>query len=255
MRPPFSRFLLPALAGLLLAMAPAARAAEMDSADAVITRARSYLGTEQALQAVNSIRFTGVFSSQLGDAEPQVGQIELIFQKPFQHRSVITLESGQVETTALDGLESWVLIQDGDRKQLRLLTNAQTRTLRANVWETLEFYREADRNRAQTERVGTETIDGVVCDKIAIRFDANTVRYRYFEQATGRLVLTETDRDRTRELGERVVNGVRFPHQIVTTIRGTDGTARIVTITFDEIVLNERFPEEWFRVPSVTTLR
>jgi hypothetical protein len=62
----------------------------------------------------------------------------------------------------------------------------------------------------------------------------------YFNEATGRLVLTETLRgERIRESGVIEVNGIKFPEVLTTETPAPDGTTQIIAIHFDKVEVNE----------------
>jgi outer membrane lipoprotein-sorting protein len=53
-----------------------------------------------------------------------------------------------------------------------------------------------------------------------------------------------------------VVAGVRFPQKlIVTSTIDSDGKTRVVTITFDRVVVNETFPASTFELPFLSGIR
>jgi outer membrane lipoprotein-sorting protein len=241
---------------VLVLLAAGARAASAPAAvDAVISRARARLGPEAALTAVTSIRFQGTYETS-GDGEtPQKGTIEMIFQKPLQHRSVINSSTGREEVTALDGLESWMRVKDGKEQRLTLFPKEQTKTLRANTWQTLEFYRGVERVGGSVELLGDETVGGVLCSKVIFRHDTNLSWTRYFDKATGRLMLTETAQGKTREEGEIVSDGICFPQKITSTVKGSSGKEVTVTIVFEKVTVNEKFPASLFTVPTLASLR
>ena len=217
--------------------------------------ARAYLGADSALNEVKSVRYTGtLLAPDPADATKQVAsKIEIVFQKPEQQRITSTSDK-VIETTALDGYEAWMRVQDpNDPKKWRqtLLGVDQIKRLRANTWENLSFFRGLDGHGGRLEDQGTTTIDGVTCQKLAFIHAPNIVFNRYFDVATGRLVLTETEAGGTiREQGEIMVNGIRFPKSIVTTAKNAKGQSQTVTITFDQVQVNETFPASYFRVPS-----
>ena len=252
---PFMRAPFRLLLALVLLAAGLHAAAAPSELDAVITRARARLGTEPVLVAVTAVRFQGTYET-VGDGEtPQKGTIEMIFQKPFQHRSTITSSTGREEVTGLDGLESWMRIKEGKDQRLTLFPKEQTKTLRANTWQTLEFYRGVERIGGTVALLGEETIDGVLCAKVIFRHDTNLTWTRYFEKTTGRLVLTETAQGKTREEGEIVTDGIRFPKKISSTVKGASGKDVTVTIVFEKVAVNEKFPANLFTVPTISSLR
>ena len=232
---------------------PPARAAEPE----IIARARTYLGNEAALAQVTSLHYAGMLVLDEGDATAKAQgpvKVEIIFTKPSRQRSVITSEK-RVETTVLDGYEGWQKVQDpsdNSRWQLSLLQADQIRSLRANVAENLSFFRNTGDPKCTVENQGAAEIDGIACRKIAFIYTPQIAFYRYFDEATGRLVMTETQQGESiREQGEIIVGGVRFPRTLVTTLKRPDGGAQRITINFEQVTVNEVFPDSLFAMPSL----
>jgi outer membrane lipoprotein-sorting protein len=226
----------------------------------IIARARSFVGTEEALAGVTSVQYVGTLETTdpADPAKKSRAKIEIVFQKPEQQRIAATSEK-MVEVTALDGYEGWQRVEDPkDVTKWRqvLLTKEQIKRLRANTWENLAYFRGIERVGGRLEDQGTATIDGVTCQKIAFIHQPNIVFIRYFDVATGRLVFTETEAGGTiREQGEMIVQGIRFPRSIVTTSKDPKGQVVTVTITFEKITLNESFPAKVFAVPALGRAR
>jgi outer membrane lipoprotein-sorting protein len=224
---------------------------------AIIAKARAFVGSEAALEAVRSVHYVGtlVTTDPADPAKQTRAAMEIIFQKPEQQRIMATSDK-TIEVTALDGYEGWQRIQDAaDPSKWRqtLLGTEQIKRLRANTWENLSFFRGIERLGGRVEEQGTKEIDGVMCQKIAFIHAPAIVFYRYFDIATGRLVFTETEAGGTiREQGEMIVDGVRFPRSIVTATKNAKGELQTVTINFEKIVLNQTFPAQQFRVPALS---
>lgn len=228
--------------------------------DLWIGKARAAVGPESALETVQSIHFSGTFTTT--EKEPVNGDannlkdvnvvlaIDIVFQKPYQQR--ITRRSNTVvETTALDGYDAWVRRADAtdDKKwQLSLLDAQQVKRLRANTWENLFFYRGIEKRGGKVEFGGDVTVDGKDCVKLTFTHAENIVFTRYFEKATGRLVRTETESGgEIREDGEIRAGGLRFPRTLIN--KAPNG--QIATITFDSVKINEPFPTDTFAVPTL----
>jgi outer membrane lipoprotein-sorting protein len=252
MKTPF-RFL--ALLGLLLLPLTGVRAGDVDG---VIARARATVGSEAALAALQSVHYTGTLETTATDekGEPKQVQvaIEIIFQKPYRQRIVATSED-KIEITALDDYEGWQREQDpkdSARWRMTLLSKDQIKRLRANTWENLCFFRGLERRGGRVEDLGAASVDGKDCRKLAFIHEDNIVFYRYFDQASGRLALTETEAGvRIREQDDIIAGGLRFPRKIVTDRKLADGKTRTVTIVFDKITVNETFADSLFAVPSM----
>lgn len=221
----------------------------------ILAKARAYLGTEEALNAVKSVHYTGTVNSPdpTDPAKQTRATIDIIAQKPNQQRVVATSEKA-IETTAVDGYEGWQRVVDKanpKNQRMVVLKPDAVKRLRAQAWENLSFFRGLERQGGRVEDQGPATIDGVACQKIAFIHAPNIIFYRYFDVATGRLVETVTeDGGTTREEGERVVNGVRFPKSMKMTVKSAKGDMQNVMIALDTITVNEPFPASVFRLPS-----
>jgi hypothetical protein len=241
-----------------LALATASFGAE--GADQVIARARAWLGSEKALNAVSTIHFKGTLetTAKVPSAEDKTKLVdrvlklpaEIIFQKDYQQRITVT-DAKVIETTALDGYDAWqkrANPANPSQWQVTLLDANQVKRLRANTWENLNFFAGIERKGGRVELGGDFTVDGVACVKLSFIHADNIVFRRYFDKATGRLIKTETENGgEIREEGEVVVNGVRFPRKVIN--RGANGL--VTTISFDSVVLNERIPAGEFAVPAL----
>jgi hypothetical protein len=231
--------------------------------DAVIAKARAHLGPDATLEAITSIHYVGTRTGEATTKDkdgklvtrPFKETVDIIFQKPYYQR-VMLVSNVATEITALDDYEAWDRLQDATdptRWRLTLLDKNQVTSQRANTWENLAFYRGIERRGGHVEDLGPATIDGHACEKLAFVHEPGLTFYRYFDTATGQLLLTGTENgDLTREHGEMMVNGVRFPKSLVST--GKDpatGKERSSVITLDKITLNEIFPESLFAVPMV----
>lgn len=251
-----TRYFLSSLALLFAAFAPL----RADTAEQWIAKARAYLGTEQALGAVTSVRITGqihlVDKTPAPDDKTKVVErpvtlpVEIIFQKPFQQRITITRPE-VILTDGLDGYDAWQKRTDPQKPtqwRLSLLDARGIKNLRANTWENLNFYRGLEKKGGSVVVNGDETVDGVACVKISFIHGENLVFQRFFEKATGRLVKTVTDNGtEIREEGSLTVNGIRYPRKVV----NKSATGEITTIDFDKVVLNETIPASEFAVPGL----
>ncbi|MDD2764038.1 MAG: hypothetical protein PHE83_08725 [Opitutaceae bacterium] len=237
-------------------------AARAQTAEQIISKARAYLGDEAALSAVKSVHFVGTMETRQlvpEGSKPLQFAIDIVFQKPYQQR-ITRSTSTATEITGLDDYDGWQRIQDmtdPSRWQLTLLDPLIIKKLRANTWENLNFFKGLEKRGGSVKVIGPAAIDGAAVVKAAFIHEPGITFYRYFDTATGKLVLTETDQgDRIKEEGEIMVDGLRFPRRVTTASRATDAKGQVVdnpiVITFDKITLNEVFPDSIFAVPSMT---
>lgn len=231
----------------------------------IVAKARAYLGTEAALNAVKSVHYAGTLVITEEDGKT-VGRatVDLVFQSPQRQRveAIYEKRPDRVsfrETTALDDSEGWQVLQEVDdlsRWQFKVFDAAELKVLRARTWENLTFYRGIEERGGRIEDMGDVTTEGVKCRKVAFIYSPAAIFYRHFDVNTGRLVFTETaDGSALKEEGEILVDGIRFSKRIVQRSRDTDGKIKILTTTFDKITLNEEFPASFFAMPSVPSPR
>ena len=231
-----------------------------ETVEQVIARARAYLGTERALEAVTSIHFTGTLVTtgkgpSAADKSVLVDQplqlpVEIIVQKPYQQQFTLN-RPDSIETRALDGYDGWV--QNTSRanprqRRLRLLAATEIKQLRANTWENLNFFGGLEKKGGRVQLDGEATVDGVECVKLSFFHTDEIIFHRFFDRASGRLVRTETESGgEIREEGEIIVDGVRFPRKVIN--KAPNG--QVTSLVFDRIMLNETVPAEVFAVPAL----
>ena len=245
-----------ALLCLCLALA-SSLSGRADEVAAVIAKARAYVGKEETLAALRSIHYVGTVRviAEKPEEKPAPRRIEIIFQKPYQQRIVVTGEKVS-ETTALDDYEAWQRVADPadpSRWRFTLLRAEEIKRRRANVWENLAFYRGIESRGGQVDDLGVVEVDGQQCHKLVFTHDADIVFNRYFSVATGRLVLTEAGAgltEKIREEGELLAGGLRFSRRL-RAVSAVEGREHVVVIDFDSITVNESFPASLFAVPSL----
>ena len=235
-------------------MAPAAARAE----PAVLGLARAFIGPESTIDGIKSIHFVGSVQRVDPDQAAEsavVDGLDMTFAKPLRQRLVVRGPKAS-RTTVLDGYDAWDWVQENlDPTKFRLtwLNAADIRTLRANTWENLYYYRGPE--GGSVEDKGPATIDGVACERVDFTHGPGIVYERYFDRDTGRLVLTVKGAELIRESGEIRADGIRFAKTIVSTTKNASGKDVITTVTFDSVVLNEPLRADFFAVPSVPTAK
>lgn len=228
--------------------------ASTPEADAIIAKARAAIGGDAALDAVNSLHLFGsieMTETPAGAEPPEKSKIEIIFQKPCHHRLVVT-SAKSIDITGLDDYFAWRRVEtEGARARNIPMEFDQTRRLRANTWENLYFFHGVSQGRGEIVDQGETVLDGVKARKIAFRYGPGIEFTRYFNIATGRLLLTETTVvGKIREEGEIKAGGVLFPRKIViSSPEAVDGKLREITLTFDRVLVNETFPASTFEQP------
>jgi len=236
---------------LALALAVLALGASAAEEPPIIAKAREFLGGEEVLSRVRSLRFIGTVNSFSGSAPPV--SLVLTYQRPFQQRLVSTSPAA-VEVTGLDGDVGWRRIHEPrDLKKWRdeALDADQVARLRAGTFESLAFFRGIDSVGGRLESTGTARVSGVTCERVVFHH-SETIRFiRYFDAESGRLVKTETENGNSVvEEGEQRVAGIRFPQRLVSSGRGPDGKPSRFIVEFTQIQVNEDFPAAQFARPA-----
>ena len=235
----------------VLALALLAAGAFAAEEPPIIARAREFLGGEEALARVRSLRFIGTVNSFSGSAPPV--SLVLTYQHPFRQRLVSTSPAG-VEVTGLDGEVGWRRIhepRDLGKWRDETLDAAQVARLRAGTFESLAFFRGIESVGGRLEPTGSARVSGVACERVVFHHGENLRFVRYFEAETGRLVKTETeDGTSVVEEGEQWVAGIRFPQRLVTSGRGPDKRPSRFIVEFTQVQVNENFPVAQFARPA-----
>ncbi|HEX2851646.1 MAG TPA: hypothetical protein VHO24_00305, partial [Opitutaceae bacterium] len=182
---------------LAVAAAFLALAGVVNAQTATLNKARAYLGPEAALDAVKTVHYKGTVTSKsaTNPSKETKGEIDIIFQKPDQQRVLITTDK-TVDINGLNGYDGWQRTQEvlNPAKWTQQLARPdQIKRLRANTWENVSFFRGIEKQGGRLEAMGPATIEGIACQKIAFIYAPNLMFIRYFDEATGKLVLTETE--------------------------------------------------------------
>ncbi len=218
-----------------------------DELDSVLAQARSAIGDEATLRAVNSIHYVGTVIN--ADGEP-TGKLELYFQKPNRQR--IELSSGGVtEITCVNGYEGWIqrLHRDDPAQEgLLILQAAQVEQLIHNARENLYFFLGPRHHRGgKIEYTGRVQRDGRQVHQVDFSYPRGTTYIRYFDVASGKLISTRTA-DNGLEMieTERMeIDGIQFPRTVRTY---QDGKLQRV-VEFDEIQVNAPMDDALFDFP------
>lgn len=231
---------------LLFLIAPVPGRGEA-SVEAILAKARVYLGGEEALNRIESIHYTGTFENF---PEGVTGEFDIFLKKPLRQRVDIRTKD-LIDTTVLDGFEGWRRLSSSvnpDEFSIQLLGSNERRKMRFNTWENLNFFSGIERLRGKIVDHGTVLMDGEDCYMLEFVYDEDNRHWRYFSIMSGQLVATESlSGSRIREHGSIMVEGVRFPRQVDTYVKG-----QLVTrLRYDEVSVNADFPDELFAFPEI----
>jgi hypothetical protein len=242
-----------ALFSLLVAVcfSVALSAAEGD-VEFIIGQARQFLGGEAALSAVQSIRLSGrleVIEDVNGEARREGSTIELTYQKPAQHRMVLTLRD-RTESTGVDGFSGWLAVDNPKepRAQVSALGLQSIRSLRLSVGENLNFFRNPAAESVKLAEV--VDVEGRKANKVVFTYDRGVVFTRYFAQDSGELIQSETPQGAlVAEVGRIEASGVKFPQRTISLLTLPDGKVRRVEMVLENIQVNQVYPDSDFAMP------
>ncbi|MEM8550505.1 MAG: hypothetical protein AAGF10_06920, partial [Verrucomicrobiota bacterium] len=245
--PMFTRSIPPLLALVLISAAAPLYA---QSVEDVITKARARLGSEEALNNVETVQFIGVAINGQGEVTDDV---ILQFKKPTMQR--LTVESDNFKRiTATNGFEGYTEIIDKyDPLSSGIIVHdaERVRRLIANSLENLYFFRGPYHLRgASVADEGMKSIDGEPCHVIRYSYPGDYHYLRRFNAKTGRVVSTiniSTDFE-TVEEGVIEVDGILFPEQINTY---DDEGDLIRAVKFNQIIVNQPLDDSLFDFPDV----
>jgi len=230
------------------------------AADGIIEKARSRLGSEEALKRVESLRFDCTWLNAEGE---KVANLTLYFKEPQKQRIDTDLVDGAMikarqgfdqQVTAINGYEGFNrFINSGtDEWRLSLLEPEEVFRLATNTMENLHFYRGAPRMRGKIVDGGLETFQGEQAHVVEFRYPKGIVYRRYFDPETGDLIGTEMPLGGQSilmlEEGEQEVSGITFPKKTET----YQNRELVRTIRFDKIVVNAEIDDKVFEVPSMS---
>ncbi len=221
-------------------------AADSNDVENIIATARQYLGREERINAIRTIQYIGRFEAP---SDGSSGHIQIILSRPMKQRQVVEKGDDLVVTVVddYDGWRSSVNLQKPDILQLEILGSKELKRLRANTFENLSFFSGIRKQHGVVISKGRVRKDGRAANLLVFRYEDDLFFERYFDVETGELIATVTDQGlEMRELGEVIVEGVRFPDRVVSLINGEV----VNTIFFDEIKVNEEIDETAFEMPS-----
>lgn len=244
-----SRSLL-ALAGLLTLAAATPTLNAAPTADDIIARARANIGSEDNLNNLSTIVYTGTMFDSAGQ---NVGSIVMKFKKPRSQRSEFISANG-TEIEATDGYEGWALgIDNSGQKKMAIIMAPKLASYVDTSFENLYFFRgPLQRYGGTINYEGTADFQGAHCYQLSFNYSNGLVFTRYFDQKTYQLIGTVTDDGHTTiiESGSLVVNGVTFP----TSIKSFSDGKLVRTMKFDKIEVNVPLDDSQFDVPDTSVL-
>ncbi len=214
-----------------------------------IALGREYMGGDENLNKVESIRFEGV----LVHAGGQSGTVESIVKKPGYYQFISSI-AGVRETSTLNPTSAWRKLEEFRNPgsySMSFYDVEELRNLEATIADTLGFLKAPSTRNGRIDFVGKGKVRGrsaiilnyVYSDRIWFR--------RYFDPETGRVMFMQSSKGMvfTYE-GDIEVEGVRFPQKVLVTYVSQYGESTM-EISYSKAEVNLEVDLERFRVPQV----
>lgn len=232
-----------------ISFAALARAAESDEEiiQSTIELARSYIGPDEKLDAIESIHYKGSLLYSSGD----LGTIEMVYQKPMRHRMVAVI-GGRREISVLDGSEGWTTFErvvDSVPLNMEIFDPIRILIMQASVREAFNFFRKPNTRNGEITYEGKETVKGRECVVLTYYHGDGIAYQRYIDAETGQVHKTLDSKGvEYLEEGEIMVEGLRFPKKMVSTFSTAIGS-QSMEFAYSSITLNKKLPESDFVMP------
>ncbi len=237
-----------ATAFIFTTITSSAVAAELE---AVIDKARAYLGSEEALNGIETLQYKGNITI-FNEEENQEGRVTLTFAKPFSQ--TIFLDLGNItKLTGYNGYEGYEQITqqvEGEEEPLvgtTSLSLVETRRLKASSLENLGFFRPYKNLEDRASYLGQEELEGKQVDVILYEHPGGFEYKRFFDVTTGDMLKSVTESGITTiEEGDITVDGIQFTQKV--TVLTSSGKPQFEMV-FDEILVNPEIPGRSFDYP------
>lgn len=219
--------------------------AEMSS-DEIIDKVRQYLGGDEKLRAIQTLHYIGSFESISSN---ESGRIEIYLSRPMKQR--VDVQTDKLHQVSVwNDYEGWITHTNKSTEQINLTFKNidELKRGRAETWENLNFFSGIETMFGKVINKGLVKKDGRDAYLLVFRYDENIYYDRYFDPETFAIIATVTsDGEEVKELGEMIVNGIRFPRTVVRLKNGEI----ISTISFDQIYVNSELDPDLFEFPNL----
>ncbi len=215
--------------------------------EATIKLARSYLGDENKLESITSIRYEGSLLYSSGD----LGTIEMVYQKPMRQRMVAVIGDRR-EISVLDGTEGWTTFErviDSVPLSMEIFDPLRILIMQASVREAFGFFEKPNVRGGEITYDGKETFKGRECILLTYHHGDGIAYRRFIDAETGQVLRTLDSKGvEYVEEGEILVDGLRFPKKMVSTFSTAIGS-QTMEFAYTSVKLNRDLPESDFVMP------
>lgn len=230
------------------------------SADQIIEKARARLGSENALNNIQSLRYSGtvkIYTTEDPEdpsSAPKVveGKTVLILEKSntgtLRQRHEFNTDEIE-EITVLNGYNGWRYIRNKSNDEWNFTNFPADLLLRFQVTtaESLGFFNGYKELYGKVQDLGNEQWEGQNVRVLRFRYDTHIYFDRLFDEASGKLIATrDSNGVEILEEGENVVDGIRFPR----TIRYRRDGKVVREDTYSEVKINTPSDSKNYSFPT-----
>lgn len=222
-------------------------------AETLVTKARTALGGETALNAVRSLRIEMSVVDADGKA---LGALVSEYKAPYSQRELNYTEKNIENISAINGREGFRILRrlDNNASQIQVIPYEELNARRDFTAANLHLLAVPSTERGSVELAPDETIDGVACATLDYSYASGVIIRRYVDKATGRLVATRINNkggvvgNLMLNVGEQKISEINFPKSIV--IRDDKGkTQRTLNVT--KVEVNPSIDDAAFAMPRI----
>lgn len=222
-------------------------------AEALITKARTALGGETALNAVQSLRIEMSVVDADGKA---LGALVSEYKAPCSQRELNYTEKNIENISAINGREGFRTLRrlDNNASQIQIIPYEELNARRDFTAANLRLLAIPSAERGSVALAPDETIDRSACATLDYSYASGVIIRRYVDKSTGRLVATRLNSkggvvgNLMLNVGTQKVAGINFPKSIV--IRDDKGkTQRTLNLT--KVEVNPAIDDASFAMPRI----
>ena len=224
--------------------------ASLDDVEAIVRKARTYLGDESQLKAVHALQFRGKVTLYQENTTKE-GEVILTLRKPYSQK-VEFIFPDQSMVTGFNGYEGYEYVEGKyeDGTPYRVIHSIgldDARRNKAAALENLSFFRPFTFTGDNVKDRGVVTVNGVSTRRVDFIHNDTYVFSRFFDLDTGDLLKSQLDTGIvTIETGEIIANGIRFSDTILGQVDGNT----IYEMVFDNIAVNPAIEPDFFDYPD-----
>lgn len=219
-----------------------------DDVDAFLKKARAQLGSEKALESVETLHYSGEVYSPDGK---KLANLELYFDKP-SNQLLRENRDGLINQMAVNGFEGYQMSTDPaqpGQEVIQVMRPHQVKRLMSNAVENLYFFNGPKQVRGgEIKDEGQVEYNGKPARKIVFNYPYGLTYTRYFDPQSAKLLATVDGQGSTMVEKEVLeASGVKFPKIVVTY---NEIGEKVHQVEFTEVKVNEEFEPTLFDFPN-----